>query len=140
MAVASAGLAALACRGLTIPEPAPEPQRLIFVSGRTGNSEIYIVSVNGGDEIQLTHTEADEFAPELSPDGRTIVYWVRDKTASPPDSLWFMRSDGSQAAHFGPGSGRLSWSPDGTQIIFSFRWQNATTSSRSPARAVARRR
>jgi Tol biopolymer transport system component len=72
---------------------------------------------------QLTNTKnAEEHSPDLSPDGRQVVY-VSD--ASGDDDLWLMtldatgRSTGSRQLTSGYSSDREPhWSPDGTRIVF----------------------
>jgi len=105
------------------PTPIAEPPRIVFVSRRDGNFQLYAVALEGGQPVRLTQSEVDAYAPECSPDGRRIVYWVYDPTASPTNMLWIMRSDGSEPKGFGPGAGRKSWSPDGSQITFNLPWE-----------------
>ena len=50
----------------TIPEAAVEG-KIAFVSERDGNSEIYIMNVDGSEQVNLTNNPAEDFAPCFSP-------------------------------------------------------------------------
>jgi Tol biopolymer transport system component len=49
-------------------------RRLAFVSTRSGSSDIWLKDLESGKETALTSTSADEFGPEISPDGNTVGY------------------------------------------------------------------
>ena len=59
--------------------------------------------------------------PQISPDGRQIVYtrgWIDKVNDSRKSSLRIMDVDGSRDRHLVEGSG-AAWSPDGTRIFFT---------------------
>ncbi|HSL21958.1 MAG TPA: protein kinase [Vicinamibacterales bacterium] len=49
-------------------------RRLAFVSTRAGSADIWLKDLDSGKETALTATSADEFGPEISPDGNTVGY------------------------------------------------------------------
>ncbi|HET9263280.1 MAG TPA: protein kinase [Vicinamibacterales bacterium] len=49
-------------------------RRLAFVSTRAGSADIWLKDLESGKETALTSTSADEFGPEISPDGNTVGY------------------------------------------------------------------
>jgi TolB protein len=117
----------------------PDGTRIVFTSLKDGDLDIYTMNVDGTDVRRLTTTVGYDGGPWWSPDGTKIVY----RAHHPKDSaelaqyqallaqglirpskveLFVMNADGSGqrqvtalgGANFGP-----SWSPDGTQIVFS---------------------
>ena len=106
--------------------------------------DLYSVDPNGGIARAITHTSAEETEPALSPDGTQVAYVRADARGLSckgcPATIWIMNADGTnQHALTQPQTGQWdydpSWSPDGTQIVFS-RWYAAgarppTTSSSS---------
>jgi TolB protein len=76
------------------------------------------VPVSGGQPEQLTNDPSDEFAPDLSPDGRAIAYhsWrtgTRDIEVKPLDGGPVERVTDTPAQESYP-----VWSPDGRAIMF----------------------
>ena len=82
--------------------------------------DIYVMNVDGTDQIQLTKDPANELEPSWSPDGANIVF-ISDRNGQNFD-IYMMDADGSNvtqltndsANEFGP-----VWSPDGKQIVFN---------------------
>jgi len=53
----------------------PDGERLVFVSDRDGNKELYSIRWDGSDEVRLTDTpEVNEDQPAWHPSGRELVY------------------------------------------------------------------
>ncbi|MDP9203172.1 MAG: serine/threonine-protein kinase [Gemmatimonadota bacterium] len=100
----------------------PDGKSLAFDSDRSGNMDIYRMSVGGSGLQQLTRNPADEFLPAWSPDGKQITF---QSWRSGNRDVYVMSADGSSErllvggpAHEWSGT----WSPDGTQMaIFSNR-------------------
>jgi TolB protein len=66
-------------------------QRLIFVSDRDGNAEIYTVNLDGSNLLRLTMDPAADHAPAPTPDGNRIIF-VSNRSGS--NALWIMNKDG----------------------------------------------
>ena len=48
--------------------------RIVFSSGISGNADLWTMSIDGNDRRQLTSESKDNRQPEVSPDGRYIVF------------------------------------------------------------------
>ena len=73
---------------------------------------ICVVGTDGSNERQLTADDGDDFQPEFSGDGKTIIFSTRHGRASIP-------VDGSVAITAIPGPSGAVLSPDRTRIAFS---------------------
>jgi TolB protein len=82
--------------------------------------DIFVMNVDGTQQIQLTQEPYNELEPTWSPDGTRIAF-ISDRNGQNFD-IYVMNADGSDitqltddsANEFGP-----VWSPDGKQIIFN---------------------
>jgi Tol biopolymer transport system component len=71
--------------------------QLVFQSDMDGNSEIYLVDVDGTNLANLTQNPAADSVPAWSPDGSQIAFASnRDRTnENLPDRIFMMNADGS---------------------------------------------
>jgi Tol biopolymer transport system component len=92
-----------------------EAGMIAFVSGRDGNSEIYLMESDGSNPVNLTNHPASDFDPNWSPDGRQIVF-VSDRDGS--HAIYVMNGDGTGQTRIVAG-GEPEWSPDGKSIAFA---------------------
>lgn len=93
--------------------------KIVFVSDRDGNREIYVMNADGGMQQRLTHTTAYHDVPVWSPDCRKIAF---SSTRDGNFEIYVMNADGS-------GQTRLTenpafdwapaWSPNGQVIAFT---------------------
>ena len=105
------------------PSFSPDGRQIIFNSDRDGNSEIYLMNVDGTGVRRLTNDPAKEAFQAFSPDGTQIVfnsnrenekvgiYLLNVNDDSPPVRL----SDTRYNAEIRPGC----WSRDGSRIVFT---------------------
>jgi tricorn protease-like protein len=70
----------------------PDAKFLVYTGGRDDEYDIYKISVNGGEEINLTKTKGLDDGPEYSPDGEYIYF---NSTRSGTMQIWRMKPDGS---------------------------------------------
>lgn len=98
----------------------PDGRRIVFLSYRDGNPELYSAKADGSRAAHLQR--AEDVDPAWSPDGRRIAFTAkRDGRAQ----IYVMNADGSHQRRLV--SDRWSdqkpgWSPDGLRIVFtSFR-------------------
>ena len=99
------------------PSYASRDAKIAFSSTRDGNSEIYIMDGDGGNQVRLTNDPARDHQPSWSPNGDRIAF-IRNSNIHVMDSDvmdgWVLTnltgiSGGSDPA----------WSPDGAKIAFT---------------------
>ncbi|MAS33630.1 MAG: hypothetical protein CL610_06475 [Anaerolineaceae bacterium] len=94
--------------------------RIVFMSDRDGNREIYTMNPDGTDIQRLTNHEAQDLQPTWSPDKSQIAF-ISNRDGD--FGIYIMRNDGSGVRRLVEGTGAYyeypSWSPDGTQIAYS---------------------
>ena len=103
----------------------PDGQQIAFsityydIEQNKGNSDIYLISTDGGDPVQLTRTSQKEFNVSWSPDGKKIGYI---SNASGSYQIWEMNPNGSGKTRISDHEGGItgfSYSPDLTRIAFT---------------------
>ncbi|TET64738.1 hypothetical protein E3J48_00695 [Candidatus Aerophobetes bacterium] len=101
------------------PSFSPDGKRVLFESKKAGNSDIWILDLTTGDQVQITSDPSDDFDPAWSPDGELIAF----ASNRPGNSdIWVMKSDGSNLTRITthPEVDRYpTWSADGDKIYFS---------------------
>jgi Tol biopolymer transport system component len=93
--------------------------RLVFMTNRDGNFEIYTMDANGGDWRRITNTPGADYGPEWSPDGRHIAY--SEDVGGGTQQVFVVDPDGANRVQltFGPAGGSSPiWSPDGRRITY----------------------
>lgn len=106
--------------------------KIYFSAIISGNDEIWSINADGSGQRQLTNNTADEFAPIISPDNKT-VFFVSNKSGSA--QLWRMNTDGSNQTQITEtdGGAPVFVSPDGEwvyyrHILTSVLWRISTKS------------
>ena len=83
----------------TAPE-ATTKVKIAFYSARDGNYEIYIMNVDGLEQVNLTNNPADDVGASFSPDGLKIVFDsnrdVNDEIYNVNFEIYIMNVDGSE--------------------------------------------
>jgi len=96
----------------------PDGKMLAYTAQRNGQFDIYVIPVEGGDEIQLTNTKGLSDGPEYSADGKHIYYNAMD---SGKMELWRMDSDGKNPIQL-TNDAYSNWfphvSPNGKQLVY----------------------
>ena len=108
----------------------PDGQNLCFSQRNVNTSDIYVMDVdNRGNKRKLTQIDGDYSYIQVSPDGQKIGCAGYTKAQGPLNlQIWTMNPEGGQLEqmtdikHPGPhpfSVWGLSWSPDGSRIVFS---------------------
>jgi len=64
---------------------------IAFVSNRTGNNDIYVMTTDGGNILNLTNNPANEFAPVIS--GNNMIAFTSNRSGN--NDVFLMSGDGS---------------------------------------------
>ena len=97
----------------------PATDKIVFVSNRDGNSEIYIMNPDGSGQINLTHHRGNDYSPVWAPTGKQILF-ASDRAGKVSD-LYLMDADGGEVRRvFRKKVERRhpTWAPDGEQIAY----------------------
>lgn len=93
---------------------APNGERIVFVSNRTGSKEIWIANNDGSEQTQLTYFNGPSVgSPRSSPDGKEIAF---DGYAGGSSDIYVMPAEGGKPSRVTTDAAneiRPGWSHDG---------------------------
>ena len=104
----------------------PDTSKIVFAKGRIGEKtrDIYLMNLDGSEQVNLTNHRADDISPVWSPTGEHILFASdREHKAWGTWDLYLMNPDGSNVRKVFDKSARRNdptWSPDGKQIAYSY--------------------
>jgi Tol biopolymer transport system component len=115
------------------PTWSPDGSLLAFASNRSGNFEIYVRRIEGGQEVNITNDPGQDIQPAFSPDGTSIAF-VSTRSSrtglikiAPPNGfqyrtyggdLWIAPALGGPARRLALDGNSPVWSPDGKRIAY----------------------
>jgi Tol biopolymer transport system component len=119
----------------TYPDWSPDGTKIIFVrrtsidSSFNRDDEIYVMNADGTGVTRLTNNRYVDTLPIWSPDGTKIAFLSNPSQSQPISDfaqLYVMNADGCEVTKISEvaldtrsGSGGISWSPDGTKIVYA---------------------
>ncbi len=113
-----------------LPAWSPDGQAIAFTSDRSGNPDIWVLELGGGELVRITEDPAEDTQPAWSPDGRQLAFSssrghgdrldrsVAQFGYSLGGGLWVVPSLGGEPAPVLDGGFNPSWSPDGRRLAF----------------------
>lgn len=112
------------------PQCSPEGQWVAYTLGAVDvkedkrNTDIWMVSWDGKDQLQVTSSAESESSPKWSPDGRYLAFLSgRPGTARNKGSqVWILDRRGGEAQQVTDSNGRIStfeWSPDAKRLALA---------------------
>ncbi|HJZ11254.1 MAG TPA: Tol-Pal system beta propeller repeat protein TolB, partial [Acidobacteriota bacterium] len=97
--------------------------KIAFSSDRTGNREVWMMDYDGYNQRQITVSKTVNLSPDLSPDGKKIVYSTYKPTENIVSQVIVLYGiyTGEKKTLFSKGSlnSAPAWSPDGNRITFA---------------------
>ena len=106
----------------SVPKVSPDGSQIVFLNNVDGNSEIFTLSLDGGEPQNISNHAHTDAAPAWSPDGTQIVFVSNRGDNRAAYGIFTMNADGGNVrqiyfansfAHF------PTYSPDGRRIIFN---------------------
>ena len=115
------------------PTWSPDGNFLAFASSRSGNSEIYVRRVEGGQEVNISNDSGEDIQPAFSPDGQSVAFvsarssrtgtvrigssWGVELRIFGGD-LWVVPALGGQARRLAADANSPAWHPDGKHVAY----------------------
>lgn len=102
------------------PKVSPDGTKVLFISTRDGNSEVYVMNIDGSNVKRLTYNSTFEGNADWFPDGRILVESIA--VSGSKNDFWIMNGDGSnqtKITNSDMNTSRPTVSPDGMKIAFA---------------------
>src|SRR5262249_12853192 len=115
------------------PTWSPDGRLFAFSSNRSGDFEIYVRRVEGGQEVNVTNNPMDDVQPMFSPDGTSIAFvstrssrtglikigsLLGSNTRTVGGDIWITSALGGQARRLAENGNFPVWEPNGRFVIY----------------------
>ncbi len=100
------------------PTFSPDGKEMIYISVVAGKEQLFRVSLDGKNAVQLTRDNADHEDPAWSPDGKHVAFVFIHEGL---EQIHLMDPDGGNVAPLTPKESKTihpSWSPDSRRVIY----------------------
>jgi len=97
------------------------------------NTDIWMISWNGKEDIQLTNNAEDESSPRWSPDGKYLSF-ISSRNDAKEKQLWLMDRRGGEGKKITEIKSEIqdyAWSPDGRKILLTIADKEPEDTSKS---------
>jgi Tol biopolymer transport system component len=98
----------------TEPTWSPDGRFIAYSSDRSGNFDIWVQPVGGGNPVQVTHSPAHDWQPDWSPNGKAIIF----RSEREGGGLFLVPPLGGYETKVSSFGYRPRWSPDGSRFLF----------------------
>ena len=98
----------------TDPAFSPDGRFIAYASDKSGNFDIWVQQLSGGDAVQVTKSAATDTQPAWSPDGSTIAF----RSERDGGGIYVVPALGGAEVKLTALGERPSWSPDGSEVWF----------------------
>jgi Tol biopolymer transport system component/serine/threonine protein kinase len=96
------------------PSLSPDGKSIAYASRASGNWDIYLQNVSGGNSINLTaNSSTDDSQPSFSPEGNRIAF----RSEREGGGIYVMQANGESPVRVSDFGYSPSWSPDGGHIL-----------------------
>lgn len=112
------GCLSVACGQSTETSDNTKINQIVFYSGRSGNSEIFIMDESGENLVNLSNHPSEDTCPAVSPDGNMIAF-LSDRDGV--DNIYIMTIQGEDIVRLTDSETNIthpSWSRDGTKLAY----------------------
>ena len=95
---------------------------VLFSSGRSGQEQVYMMSIDGGDIQRMSDGSGEASNPSWNPGGDSFAFaWTRGYAAAGKFNVFVMDPASHRYVQLTHDEGRNenpSWAPDGTHLAF----------------------
>ncbi|MEP6919167.1 MAG: winged helix-turn-helix domain-containing protein, partial [Acidobacteriota bacterium] len=99
----------------TEPSLSADGQSVAYTAGFGGNFDIWTRRIAGGNPVQVTAAPADDWQPDWSPDGESLVF----RSERGGGGLFVVPATGGAEEKVADFGFRPLWAPDGKHIVFA---------------------